>query len=270
LVDVAELRAAELALRIAARQRAGRDRDRAGVAVGDGRSVVVEPSPSPHVDASGSQVGRQTAMVPSFECMHCVPRGQSGSASVPSQNGTHTPWSVVGSTLKQNEVASQSSTPETPEPSTVHGSPGAPPSGSMAVHRLAFQKSPPSFAHGAHFSPGMQSWSITSHSHAERHVTDVVPGGTRNVAPSSLLVLSSVVVDGSGGIVVAVVTDDVDDVVGEVIGPGDVEAPVEPSSPAGSMSIRGPQPTSASPRIVRRSVTDPRTRRRWCHRRGCT
>ena len=62
------------------------------------------------------------------------------------------------------ELVSHESMPLTPEPSTVHGSPGASGLGSSGEHFVAFQELPPSFAHGMHFSPFGQSCAHTSHS----------------------------------------------------------------------------------------------------------
>ena len=83
----------------------------------------------------------------------CEAEEHIGSASDPAQNGTHVPVMLSRSTWKHIDVMSQSSTPPTGDPSTVHGSPGPPGSSAIGLHRVAFQCIPPSFAHGKHFSP---------------------------------------------------------------------------------------------------------------------
>jgi hypothetical protein len=93
---------------------------------------------------------------------------QLGLDSGPLQNGTQVPWFVWGSTSQHIENASQSSIPETPDPSTMQGSPGPAGSGAMGEHRVAFHAPIPVASHGMHFSPCMQGSPVhKSHSRAE-------------------------------------------------------------------------------------------------------
>ena len=69
-----------------------------------------------------------------------------------------------GPTSQHMLPSSQSSMPLYALPSTVHGSPIAPAFGSTGLQRVALCDSPPSLAHGMHFSPAMQSCANRSHS----------------------------------------------------------------------------------------------------------
>jgi hypothetical protein len=60
------------------------------------------------------------------------------------------PINVCPSTFQHIAPASQLSTPLTPFPSTVQGSPGLAGFGSIGEHLSAFHEPPPSFAHGMH------------------------------------------------------------------------------------------------------------------------
>src|SRR5690349_10052889 len=94
-----------------------------------------------------------------------------------SQNPTQVPCRVSGSTPQHIEPSSQSSTPDSAPPSTVQVPPIGTGSGASGEQREAFHTSPPSFAHGMHFSPAPQSCVDTSHSKKQPVVGPPRPPG---------------------------------------------------------------------------------------------
>src|SRR5688500_14082153 len=118
----------------------------------------IEPSGHVGFGAFGSQPGRHSCSTSSFEIVHVVPNStQTGPSSPGWHIATQVPSLVSTSTSQHIAPSAQLSMPLTPEPSTVHGSPGASGSGSIGEQRVAFHEVPPSSAHGMHFSSSGQS-----------------------------------------------------------------------------------------------------------------
>src|SRR5690606_33533351 len=120
------------------------------------REFGAQTRPLGHAATSSGSHGRVHSETPLLKRSRQL---SAGSGHVPSQNASQLPVPSEGSRSfgRHHAPSSQSSMPETNEPSTLHGSPGAAGLGSSGEQRVAFQKWPPSFAHGMHFSPSGQS-----------------------------------------------------------------------------------------------------------------
>lgn len=208
---------------------------------------------------------------------------QSGCVSSPTQNGWHDP-KPSPSTPKHIDVPSQLSSPEYGLTSTVQASPGASGLGAIGEQRVALKTSPPSFAHGVHFSPASQSCSQTLHGGPSRSgmstLNPLLSTPTSELSlPASLVslddgpLLADVVVTVVGFGAVGELPDEV------AVGPPDVAGPdgvpgvlwdsvsaseVWPSAVSTSTEMAGPQPqakatSSESDGFVGQRTTGART-----------
>jgi hypothetical protein len=166
------------------------------------------------------------------------------------QNAMHVPMFVCGSTFQHIDEISQLSIPDTPEPSTVHSSPGCAGAGSSGEQRVAFHELPPSFAHGMHFSPSGQSCAQISHS----MLTPPPSGSWMNPIPLAVPVVSPLPLESPPSAAVLEGFDELPS--SEPPLPPDSEpllsAPfvallVAPVSPESAESFFVPQPANASP-----------------------